>query len=110
MPGQTSSDQKTRTKLRNELYKGKSEHSQYQDEIKLPGLLQRWPTFLQLEYDLPTPTKSEALAQMRIMCPGRAGVTVEEIAAEETTYTTPAWKGRTATTDVEPRDLSPEEV
>eukprot|EP00973_Karenia_brevis_P094525 12422947-Karenia_brevis.AAC.1 len=47
---------------------------------------------------------------MRIMCPGRAGVSVEEIAAEETTYTTPVWKGRAASTDVEPRDLSPEEV
>ena len=47
---------------------------------------------------------------MRTMCPGRAGVTVEEIAAEDVPYTTPTWKGTTAATDVAPRVLAPEEV
>ena len=109
--GDVNNDQKTRTKLRNELYKSKSEHTRYKESIKEPGLLERWPKFLQLQFDLPTPTKSEALAQMAAMCPGKPA-SLEEIAdiIEQTPYKTPGWKGTKESTDIEPRILSPEEV
>ena len=106
-----NNDQKIRTKLRNELYKGKSEHSAYKDPIKELGLLERWPKFLQLQYDLPTPTKSEALAQMLATCPGKR-TSLEEIAdiIQDTPYETPAYKGTKESTHIKPRPLSKEEV
>ena len=93
---------------RTELYKGKSKDSKYQDEIKEPGLLTRWPKFLELQVKLPDPGEPAALVEMRTMCPGKPA-TLEEISeiCKETPFRTPFWEGRTVQTDVPERVLAP---
>ena len=107
----TNNDQKSRTKLYNELWKGKSEHTQYKETIKEPGLLDRWPKFLDLQARLPDPGGPAALVEMRKMCAGKAA-TLEEMeeACRETAFHNPFWNGKTATTDITERILSPAEV
>ena len=68
--GDTTSDQKNRTKSRKELYTGKDKHSKYKVPIKEAGLLSKWPKFLDLQVKLPDPGEAAALVEMRTMCPG----------------------------------------
>ena len=81
MPGDSgtvNNDQFNRTKWRTELYKCKSKGSKYKDDIKEPGLLSRWPKFMDLQVKLPEPGEATALVEMRKMCPGKPA-TLEEI-------------------------------
>ena len=90
MPGTMSTDQQNRRQWRTELYKAKSQASKYNDEIKEPGLLSRWPKFLDLQVKLPDPGETAALMEMRKMCPGKPA-TLEEIKeiSRETPFQTP---------------------
>ena len=90
MPGTMSTDQQNRRHWRTELYKAKSQASKYNDEIKEPGLLSRWPKFLDLQVKLPDPGGTVALVEMRRMCPGKPA-TLEEIeeVCSETCFRTP---------------------
>ena len=101
MPGNMDNDQKMRTHWRTELYKAMTQKSKYMDELKEPGLLTRWPKFLRLEVQLPKPTPTEVLANLRLMCPCEPA-TKEEIAAimeEKGTLNTPEWLGQSEETD-----------
>ena len=100
MPGEVSHDQKMRAQWRIELYKGKSKDSKYKDDIKEPGLLSRWPKFMDLQVKLPDPGETVALVEMRKMCPGKPA-TLEEIEeiCWETPFCIPFWKGQNFDTD-----------
>ena len=91
-----STADKHRTQWRSELYKGKSKDNKYTQTIKEPGLLSRWPKFLDLQMKLPIPGVSVALREMESMCPGKAA-TLEEIkvSCREAEFRTPYWKGKT---------------
>ena len=106
-----NNDQVNRTQLRCECYSGKTKRSKYKDAVKEPGLLSRWPKFLDLQVKLPDPGETAALVEMRKMCPGQPA-TLEEIeaACKETPFHTPFWKGKMAITDIPERVLSPAEV
>ena len=107
----TNNDRKYRSKWRTELYKAKSHDSKYKDKLKEPGLLSRWPEFLDLQVKLPEPPESVALEEMRKMCPGKPA-TLEEIEeiSKETPFYRPFWKGRTTDTDIPARRLESAEV
>ena len=111
MPTDMNNDQANRTKWRTELYKAKSHGSKYKDDIKEPGLLDRWPKFMDLQVKLPDPGETAALVGMRKMCPGQPA-TLEEIetVCQETPLHTPFWKGMTTDTDIPARPLEPAEV
>ena len=109
--GDASKDQMMRTQWRTELYKAKSKDSKYKDDIKEPGLLSRWPKFMDLQVKLPDPGETVALVEMRKMCPGKPA-TLEEIEeiSQETPFHTPFWKGQKVDTDIPERPLPPAEV
>ena len=69
--GNMTNDNANRTKWRTELYKAKSHGSKYKEDIKEPGLLSRWPKFLDLQTKLPDPGEVAALLEMRSMCLGK---------------------------------------
>ena len=99
MPKRATGAQKARARWRTELYKGKlrdSRDNKYKNEIKEPGLLRRWPMFLDLQVKLPDPGEAAALVEMRKMCPGKAA-TLEEIkvSCRQADFRTPYWKGKT---------------
>ena len=101
--GDVNNDQVNRTQLRCECYSGKTKRSKYNDAVKEPGLLSRWPKFLGLQVKLPDPGETAALVEMRKMCPGQPA-TLEEI---EAAFRTPFWKGKSSATDIPERVLSP---
>jgi len=109
--GEKTNDQCNRIKWRTELYKAKSKDSKYKDDIKEPGLLSRWPKFLDLEMEMASAGETVALGEIRKMCPGKPA-TLEEIEeiSKETPFYTPFWKGQTTDTDIPARPLEPAEV
>ena len=105
-------ERKNANQLRKELYTAKDHSSKSREDLKEPGLLSRWPKFLQLEMKLPKPSPTEVLANMRLMCPCEP-VTNEEIAAiieEKGPFKTPEWQDQSETTRIPPRVLSIAEV
>ena len=112
MPARKENEQNYRAQWRKELYQARSRASKYKEKLEEPGLLSRWPKFLRLEVQLPKPTPTEVLANLRLMCPCEPA-THEEIAAimvANGPFKTPAWIGQSDETSIRSRDLSIPEV
>ena len=104
-------EQRNRERRREELYKAKSQHSNYKEDIKEKDLLARWPKFLDLQVKLPDPGEAATLVEMRKMRPGKAASKEDiEGVCWERLFRTPKWLGRRAGTDIPGRVLSPAEV
>ena len=104
-------DEKNRARWRTELYKAKSHHSSYKEELKEKDLLKRWPMFLDLQTKRKGHGAQQALREMQSMRPGK-DATEEEVGevSREMSFRTPCWQGKTAGTDIPERVLSPAEV